>query len=255
MLAPRRRRCRAMGHPTPAATAEGRGIRGNAGGLAGRSSSVCGTPGKRQALVAAVRARTRYRRLGAARKNNRRNLSRVATHLRRRSKTKSASGPNPPPGKIVQHSTQPAILRNRHSPLPPLSPDQARTPRLARPHLRNPVSRCRFSSQLSLVTVPRPRDRRPHDKNRCSLKTFPPRRLCPPRVRSKSVSDYATYHDLARVDGPPLRVQAKSGSSAAASLQLFLRENIALDFCAYFQYITASLIHSQLVYELLYSSA
>jgi hypothetical protein len=57
------------------------------------------------------------------------------------------------------------------------------------------------------------------------------------------------------VDGPALRVQAKSGSSAAAGLQLFRRENIALDYCAHFQYIAASLIHPQLVYELLYFPA
>jgi len=66
-------------------------------------------------------------------------------------------------------------------------------------------------------------------------------------VAPDQLSGYATNQGLARVDDPALRVLANSGSSAAASLQLFRRENIALDFCAYFQYITASLIHSQLV--------
>jgi len=69
------------------------------------------------------------------------------------------------------------------------------------------------------------------------------------------MSGNATYQALTRVASSVLRVQDESGSSAAASLQLFRRENIALHFCAYFQYITASLIHPQLEYELLYSSA
>ena len=83
----------------------------------------------------------------------------------------------------------------------------------------------------------------------------PGKRAYRPNEALLHISGNAANRDLARVDGPALRVQAKSGSSAAAGLQLFRWENMALDSCAYFQCITASLIHTQLVYELLYSSA
>ena len=114
----------------------------------------------------AVRARTRHSSLGSAREHNRRNLRVISTRLRRRRKTKSASSPNARANKILQRPTQPASLNNRHSPLPPLSPNEARTPRLARPHLHNPFPRRRFGGPLSFVAIPRPRDDCSRGRNR-----------------------------------------------------------------------------------------
>src|SRR5277367_1756185 len=195
MFAPRSFRRSAVGHTTLAAAHTGRGIRRNVGIVARRRSKVRRAPRQRPTLAAPVRARTRYRSLGPARKHRSRNFSNVSTHLRRRSKTKSPSSPNPRPHKILHRATQPASITNRHSPLPPLSPNEARTPPLARPHLENPVRSRRYSSRPGFLAVPPPRDLHPHDKYRYSLKTFPPARLCPPRLRSGSVSDYATHQD------------------------------------------------------------
>src|SRR5271156_4583149 len=197
MFAPRRVRRRALGHATPVATDKGRGIRRNAGVFARSSNKVRRAPGERRQMAGAIRARTRYRSVGPTHKNRSRNFSALATNFRRCSKTKSSSSPNPRTDKILQHATQPHSLGERHSPLPALSPNEARTPRLARPHLENPVRSRRFSSQPGFLAVPRPLNLGLRDKKRRSLKTFPAPHLCPPRRRNGSVSDYATQYKRA----------------------------------------------------------
>ena len=87
---------------------------------------------------------------------------------------------------------------------------------MARPHLDNPVARRRISGKLSFVTVPRLWDLRHHNKNRRSLKTFPPPRLCPSRLRSKPVSDYATNCQLAASSG---ETTCHRGSGYVAELE------------------------------------